>query len=488
MPVLSQSGVLYTGYGGTTAYKNGVQIGPGAIGPWQPLTYDVGCGQVCQASCGLFDTNLTLLNAAGVNQCVAGGGRWASFTNFTLQDSARPGGIANEFPLACDESGYLATQNYLSDTPVTITGVNGAQTAVLPIHVATVIGANFRFGVFAISEANIGWSLFTITGARIPYLQRASITQCVVVWINNAVWLCEQDNNLLITLRPANSWTASIISQGALAFHQDCRFINGLVRVVWSSSQGEEPGTIADRSYTLAQIQALPTIDTSQPVQPPVPPVTPPSTTNDLYLPLPLSSLPSARVGTTDGPPEMGRRPGSCYWGVSSTDDLFLPVGEGAPFESTMVGRSWLCVKFSSEKSAAGTLDQSIALAKRLSRPLEIHHDDVHDPAQIGIALDAYDKAKAAGVVPILQAHAVENVADFEHAARAFYAKDHRFNICVNLQVLGKDPDKFRAVVQKAEQLHRELRPVCVWFTRWRGAGPMMKNYVAEYCRLTPTP
>jgi hypothetical protein len=82
----------------------------------------------------------------------------------------------------------------------------------------------------------------------------------------------------------------------------------------------------------------------------------------------------------------------------------------------------------------------------------------------------------------------VESVSDFEHQVRAFYAKDHRFNICVNLQVLGKDPEKFRAVVQKAEQLHRELRPVCVWFTRWRGAGPLMKNYVAEYCRLTPTP
>jgi hypothetical protein len=487
MPVLSQSGVLYTGYGGTTAYKNGVQIGPGAMGVWCPVTDDVGVGQVCQASCGLFDTNLTLLNAVGVNQITAGGGRWASFTNFTLTDSAR-GTIANEYPLACDELGWLATQNYLSDTPVTLTRKDGFQTAVLSIHVATVIGANFRSGIFAVSEANIGWSLFDVYGARIPYLQRASISQCIVVMIDNAVHLLEQDNNLLVTLRPANSWIASIVSQGALAFHQDCRFINGLVRVVWSSSQGEEPGTIADRSYTLAQIQALPTIDTSQPVQPPVPPVTPPSTTNDLYLPVPLSAMPPARCGCTDGTPEMGRRPGSAYWSPTSTDDMNLPVGEGAPYENTMTGRTWLCVKFSTEKAAAGTLDASIALAKRLGRPLEIHHDDVHDPAQIDIALDAYDKAKAAGVVPILQAHAVENVADFEHAARAFYAKDHRFNICVNLQVLGKDPEKFRAVVQKAEQLHRELRPVTIWFTRWRGAGPLMKNYVAEYCRLTPTP
>jgi hypothetical protein len=494
MPIISADGEsLSYGRGGGVAYVNGQAVGPGCIGPFPFTANDRNCGQQCTDACALVSTapGLPVLQGDGVSWPMAGGGRWMyQGTLERFYDSAR-GQVNGLYPLGVDEQGFGATYVYQAGSTVEITWPNGSSRALINTGVANQRGSNFRNGVLCFNETGQGWSLYGVNGApwSPDYKRNPAATQCVVVWIDGtaAPWVFEQNNTTVVTLRRIDQTTAYIVSQGVLAFNQDCRQRrSGDIRMAWANNEGEPFGSVTDISLTLAQVFALPSLDITAPPVPPVEPPQPPQTTNDLYLPLPLAPLPPARVGCTDGP---DARPGNAEWSPSPADaSLNRPVGEGAPYEATMVGREWLCVKYSTEKAAAGTLDQSIALAKRLHRPLEIHHDDVHDPAQIQAAIDAADKARAAGVVPILQAHAVENVADFEHQARSFYAKDRRFNICVNFRVAGKDPDKFRAVIQKAEQLHRELRPVCVWFVHHAAAGPLMKAYVAEYCRLTPTP
>jgi hypothetical protein len=224
------------------------------------------------------------------------------------------------------------------------------------------------------------------------------------------------------------------------------------------------------------------------PVTPPVDP--PPTGVSDVSIPLPVEAKPAAFVGCSDAPVSQGPRPGSAVWSLSDADaQTPRPVMEGIGYQNTIRPQDDLLLVFWGTEAASGglpALDESMAWAKQRRCGLYLHCDD---PRHRELLLVARERVLAEGLVPVLGAHCVSNVTDFENDARAFSSLG-AWGITINFTVRNKDREAFKACLLRAlKQWHDDANtPKVVWFARWGDAGPSMKAYCAEVCRLTPTP
>lgn len=275
------------GVGGIEASINGQPIGPNAIGVWSWLNGSVAAGQVCDAlGCRLCDNSapvLPTLDNRGFDFIAAGGSRWATYLSADgmLHDSVL-GTVPDLYPLAMSDEGDLATVYYSTGSQIEVTNAEGIVIARFGSVTLDQLGFAFiRSGLLTFSQEGTGWRLVFIDGSGpVNFFRRTDgVSQFVPVWIDNVLWVLETNATNTLTLRQAQDVTAYVLQTNPLGqqFNIDARqLLGGLVTVVMSTTIAENPQDLVRHDLTLAEILALPTIDTSKPVVIPAPVLTVP--------------------------------------------------------------------------------------------------------------------------------------------------------------------------------------------------------------------
>lgn len=194
------------------------------------------------------------------------------------------------------------------------------------------------------------------------------------------------------------------------------------------------------------------------------------------------------------------KAPGNACWSERETEDVSVdprPVAESILTWPLHPGRTLLCDKWSTEQAGGGlaALDLHLknpALLNDPNRAIEIHCDGVWanpDDPHIVAATEGVKRAKAAGVTPILMAHAVHRPDLLDAQVAHLSTLTDKGGITINARLAGKDPEQFAATLARAVY-HWQANP---WVTMislfgWKTAPPEVQTWFSDLCAATSTP
>lgn len=209
-------------------------------------------------------------------------------------------------------------------------------------------------------------------------------------------------------------------------------------------------------------------------------------------------------VGIAD--PQRWDDPSPVFWSAPPLEPppgtLLKPVMEMSGWDDTLRGAPLFCGHWPSNAQPNQLIETEIAYTKRKGRTsLTIHVDSIDQEAW---ALENAEKVAAAGLLPILCAHAVQDAAVFEAQLRRFaataLARKWAWGVTVNASLIPtgtgflKDGPTF---VQLLDKLGALLEAVpgccCLWFFgvyKLKGYRdfPDLEPFVVDVCAQMETP
>lgn len=231
-------------------------------------------------------------------------------------------------------------------------------------------------------------------------------------------------------------------------------------------------------------------------VPPPVVPRVPPQI--NIPFPKPPATMPAFWFGVSDDE----RGPGNCQWSAAPGDTR--PVTEGSAWAETIEGRDLLHgLWLSDNNNPPETVDAEIEFVKAQgAKAVYLHCDDVRQELNLQLAAD---RVFAAGLVPILAAHASDNIHAVNAQRERFYVEGRTgqlngltFNSRAGWDGIGgytKDLERFRdTFVAIVETLCKSGRIDVMYLYGWGDLGgplyywPAFREYVEKLAARIPTP
>jgi len=305
--------------------------GPNASGIWMLRVYDIITGAITDVD----GRGANMIGAAGGRYAASAAGLYANFSfhagshmALTKTDERGPshpdGGIALCSDPSCTDFNVYWPDGTIEHVPATAYGLE-------------IVGR----GQFVWDSGQYGINVVT----ALPMIDKR------VAVVNGITWVVGWMNNVGLVAQENGSNLGYILSKSP-AYNQRCRNINGELRVCWSSTQGEAPGTNVNM-----------VVDLSQPPVPLVPPVVVP--TFSFQHPVLVAPFKDP-AGTAGSPAEVvvnqsGQSANRPY--IAASDSL------GGPFKGMMDGIYSEAINPAQDLKTAEGLKTRLVLAHDATTP-----------------------------------------------------------------------------------------------------------------------